>query len=193
MKKIFLIAVLALVAIVSANAQKPQYKDIKGLYNPKEYVPQDIDPYNPSMSALVSFFVPGSAQMLNGSIGRGFIFFGADLIAYNILENAAEELNKLAVTDSDGKLTGYSDEAAAKTQIGIMVGGLAGMLAVAIWSSCDASRMAKVKNMYYQDMYGKQASVNVGLEPFFSLAPTAATPTGSSLTPAAGLSMKLRF
>ena len=193
MKKIIVVAVLAMLALTSANAQMPKYKDIKGLYNPKEYVPQDIDPYSPGMSALVSFFVPGSAQMLNGSIGRGFIFFGADLIAYNILENAAEELNKLAVTDSDGKLTGYSDEAAAKTQIGIMVGGLAGMLAVAIWSSCDASRMAKVKNMYYQDMYGKQASVNVGLEPFFSLAPTAATPSGSSLTPAAGMSLKLRF
>ena len=193
MKKIFLIVVLALVAMVSANAQKPQYKDIKGLYNPKEYVPQDIDPYSPGMSALVSFFVPGSAQMLNGSVGRGFIFFGADLIAYNIIDNSAKELAKLAITDSDGKVTGYTDEAAAKTQIGIMVGGLAGMLAVAIWSSCDASRMAKVKNMYYQDVYGKQASVNVGLEPFFSLAPTAATPSGSSLTPAAGMSLKLRF
>ena len=193
MKKILLVAILALVAMASANAQMPKYKDIKGLYNTKEYVPQAIDPYNPSMSALVSFFVPGSAQMLNGSIGRGFIFFGADMIAYNILENAAEELSKLAVTDSDGKLTGYSDEAAAKTQLGIMVGGLAGMLAIAIWSSCDANKMAKVKNMYYQDVYGKQASLNVGLEPFFSFTPTAATPAGSSLTPAAGMSLKLRF
>ena len=193
MKKVLIIAVLALVAMASANAQMPKYKDIKGLYNPKEYVPQDIDPYSPGMSGLVSFFVPGAAQMLNGSIGRGFIFLGADMIAYNVLENAAEELNKLAVTDSDGKLTGYTDEAAAKKQIGIMIGGLAGMLAVAIWSSCDASRMAKIKNMYYQDVYGKQASVNVGLEPFFSLAPTAATPTGSSLTPAAGMSLKLSF
>ena len=193
MKKILLVAILALVAMASANAQMPKYKDIKGLYNTKEYVPQAIDPYNPSMSALVSFFVPGSAQMLNGSIGRGFIFFGADMIAYSILENAAEELSKLAVTDSDGKLTGYSDEAAAKTQLGIMVGGLAGMLAIAIWSSCDANNIAKVKNMYYQDVYGKQASLNVGLEPFFSFTPTAATPSGSSLKPAAGLSLKMSF
>ena len=193
MKKIIVVAVLAMLALTSANAQMPKYKDIKGLYNPKEYVPQDIDPYNPGLSGLLSFFVPGSAQILNGSVGRGFIFLGADMIAYNIIENAAEEFSGLAITDSEGKITGYTDEAAAKKQLGIMVGGLAGMLAVAIWSSCDATRVAKVKNMYYQDLYGKRAAVDFGLEPFFSFTPTAATPSGSSLTPAAGMTLRFCF
>ena len=47
--------------------------------------------------------------------------------------------------------------------------------------------------MYYQDMYGARASLNVGLEPYFSFTPSPVTPVGSSLTPAAGMSLRVNF
>ena len=90
-------------------------------------------------------------------------------------------------------MTGFSDrDAAGKHITGVLVG-LAGTLATSIWACIDAGKIAKVKNMYYQDMYGRHASVNVGLEPYFSFTPSPATPVGSSLTPTAGMSLRVSF
>lgn len=196
MKKILIAVVVALVAMASANAQVApglKYKDLKGMYNPKEYVPQSIDPYKKGWSGLISFFTPGLGQIMAGEVGRGFIFVGAEAITYTIWRSAVDELMELAVTDANGTVTGFSDEKAAGKHIGWFFGGLAANLAVCIWSSVDAVKVVKVKNMYYQDMYGARASLNVGLEPYFSFTPSPATPSGSSLTPTAGMSLRVSF
>ncbi|MBR5702648.1 MAG: hypothetical protein IKX45_00160 [Bacteroidales bacterium] len=195
MKKILITVIVALMAL-SANAQVApgmKYKDLKKVYNSKEYVQQAIDPYRVGWTKFFTFFTPGIGQIMMGEVGRGFIFVGAEVICTSIVSDSWDGLKPYLVVDANGTVTGVSDKDAAKKHItGILVG-LAGTLATSIWACIDAGKIAKVKNMYYQDMYGRQASVNVGLEPYFSLAPTAATPSGSSITPAAGMSLKLRF
>ncbi|MBR0174162.1 MAG: hypothetical protein IJQ22_01485 [Bacteroidales bacterium] len=169
---------------VQANAQVApgmKYKEIKGMYDAKMYVPQSIDPYNKTVSGVVSFFVPGAAQLCMGEIGRGIAFFAGECVLLEIVKSAGEKFTASVITDETGKVTGYKDEQAAKSSAGIFIGGLVADLALCIWSSCDASKMAKIKNMYYQDLYGRRASLDVNFEPYFAL------------TPSAGMSLKMNF
>lgn len=195
MKKL-LIVVLALAALVQANAQVApgmKYKEIKGMYDAKMYVPQSIDPYNKTASGVVSFFVPGAAQLCMGEIGRGIAFFAGECVLLEIVQSAGEKFIASVITDETGKVTGYKDEQAAKSSARILIGGLVADLALCIWSSCDASKMAKIKNMYYQDLYGRRASLDVNFEPYFALTPSAATASGSTFRPTAGMSLKMNF
>ena len=195
MKKILITVIVALMAL-SANAQVApgmKYKELKEMYNPKEYVKQDVDPYRVGWTQFFSFFTPGVGHLIAGEVGRGFIFIGAEAVCSSIVSNSWEELQKYLVVDENGVVTGFSDKDAAGKQLRWLLVGLAGGLTTAIWSCVDAGKVAKVKNMYYQDLCGRHASLNVGLEPYFSFAPTAATASGSSMTPAAGLSLKMRF
>ena len=195
MKKFLISAVVALVALASANAQVApgmKYKDLKGMYDTKEYVQQPIDPYRVGWTKFFSFFTPGLGQIMMGEVGRGFIFVGAEVICTSIVSDSWDGLKPYLVVDENGIVTGLSDMDAAKKHLtGILVG-LAGTLATSIWACIDAGKIAKVKNMYYQDMYGRQASVNVGLEPYFSFTPASAAPA-SSLTPTAGMSLRVSF
>ena len=196
MKKFLISAVVALVALASANAQVApgmKYKDLKGMYDTKEYVQQPIDPYRVGWTKFFSFFTPGLGQIMMGEVGRGFIFVGAEVICTSIVSDSWDGLKPYLVVDANGTVTGVSDKDAAKKHITGVLVGLAGTLATSIWACIDAGKIAKVKNMYYQDMYGKRASIDLGLEPYFTFASTEVTASGSSLTPAAGLSMKLRF
>ena len=178
MKRILLVLALALVAAVSANAQI-KYKDIKADYNFKEYTAQDIDPYRPGWAAALSFFVPGSSQLVMGETVRGLIFLGGDLIISNFFQDSVTELNKLTVVDSEGNYS-YSDVDAAKKQLIIMASSGVAWLGLAIWSSIDASRVAKVKNMYYQNLH---------FAPAISFAPM----QGGNLQPTAGFALSYNF
>lgn len=193
MKKI-LIIVLALASLVQANAQivpGMKYKQVKDMYDTKMYVPQSIDPYNKTVASVVSFFVPGVSQMCMGEFGRGVAFFAGELVLLEVVRSAGETFTKSVTTDANGNVTGYTDEKAAKTSLGIFLGGLAADLALCIWSSCDAAKVAKVKNMYYQDLYGHRASLDLNLEPYFAPTPSAAS--GNSFQPTAGMSLKMNF
>ena len=66
---------------------------------------------------------------------------------------------------------------------------LAGHAALNIWNICDAARIAKVKNMFYQDYTGNLSRVDVKFEPNLALAPGA----GGALVPTAGFSLSLKF
>ena len=195
MKKL-LIIVLALASLVQANAQivpGMKYKQVKDMYDTKMYVPQSIDPYNKTIASVVSFFAPGVSQMCMGEFGRGVAFFAGEVVLLEIVKSSAETFSKSVITDETGKVTGYNDEQAAKTSVGFFIGGLVADLALCIWSSCDAAKVAKVKNMYYQDLRRMRSSVDFDFAPFFTYAPTAITASGSSLTPTAGLSMRVSF
>ena len=196
MKKILIAVVVALVTMASANAQVApgmKYKDLKGMYDTKEYVQQAIDPYRVGWTKFFSFFTPGLGHIMMGEVGRGFIFVGAEAVCTSIIRDSWDGLKPYLVYDGNGTVTGFSDrDAAGKHITGVLVG-LAGTLATSIWACIDAGKIAKVKNMYYQDMYGRHASVNVGLEPYFSFTPSPATPVSSSLTPTAGMSLRVSF
>ena len=192
MKRIILIAILALAAGFSANAQyaqKQSYKELKEIYNFRVYHEHESDPYNTSMAGLFGFFSPGVPQLVMNETLRGACFFGGSAVCWYVAEDAAQELSKLTAINSEGQAY-YTDTDKAAKYTKIMLGALAVDLGIAIWSCIDAKRVAKVKNMYYQDVYGRQSSVKMNVEPFLSYTPAEVS---GNVQPAAGLSMKLSF
>ena len=178
MKRILIILALALVASVSVNAQI-KYKDLKAQYNYKEYTPQDVDPYRPGWASAISFFVPGSSQLVMGEPLRGLLFLGGSWVLGNVMEDRVNNLGKLLVKDSEGNYDFSDWNAAKKEMVTLALSGVAS-LGLAIWSSIDASRVAKVKNQYYQKLH---------VAPVISLTPI----QGNNLQPTAGLALSYKF
>ena len=192
MKRLLLTILIALSAFASANAQyknNNSYKDLKGIYNPKEYVKQDSDPYNAGWYECASFFVPGVGQLLSGEVWRGLAFIGGEAILASIIADTASEIKKIAVTNESGFLIGYTDEAKGKRNMAVMLSAIGVDLGLAIWSSINAARIAKVKNMYYQDLIGNKIPVELSFSPALTFVPTQSGSTQMS----AGLALQLRF
>lgn len=192
MKRIILIAILALAAGFSANAQyaqKQSYKELKEIYNFRVYHEHESDPYNTSMAGLFGFFAPGVPQLVMNETLRGACFFGGYAVCYFLIDNSGQELSKLIAYDSSQQPY-YTDPDKAAKYTKIIIGSAIVDLGIMIWSCIDAKRVAKVKNMYYQDVYGRQSSVKMNVEPFLSYTPAEVS---GNVQPAAGLSMKLSF
>ena len=192
MKRLFITILIVLSAFGSANAQyanKNNYKELKGIYNPKDYVKHDTDPYNAGWYECASFFIPGVGQLLSGEVWRGLAFIGGEAILVGIITDTASEIEKLAITNEKGFLTGYTDEAMGKKNMAIFLSALGVDLGLAIWSSIDAARVAKVKNMYYQDLIGDKTPVELSFAPAISFAPSQ---SGSSQM-SAGLALQVKF
>ena len=120
MKKILIAVVVALVAMASANAQVApgmKYKDLKGMYDTKEYVQQAIDPYRVGWTKFFSFFTPGLGHIMMGEVGRGFIFVGAEAVCTSIIRDSWDGLKPYLVYDGNGTVTGFSDRDAAGKHI----------------------------------------------------------------------------
>ena len=178
MKRFILVLTLAIVAAVSANAQI-KYKELKSEYSYKNYVAQDDDPYKPGWAGAVSFFVPGASQLVMGETVRGLLFIGGNLVLNTIVNDSYQDLVKLLDVDAQGKPYFTDEEAAAGHMLVLAASGLAS-LGLAIWSSIDASHVAKVKNQYYQ---------NLRVAPTVSLAPA----QNGALKPTAGLALSYSF
>lgn len=146
-----------------------KYKDLKKIYDYRDYIPGLIETYSPAWSGVASWVIPGLGQMISGSVGRGFAYLGGYAGCYLFTMFGA------ALSD-DTAFGGF-----------MALAGCAGMLAVDICSIVDAVRMAKVKNMYMNDLRRKY-SFELNLYPSVNY-----VQTGSSLQPAAGLTLALKF
>ena len=157
MKKILTVLVLAAVC-TAAFAQKVTYKELKHVYNYKDYVKSDVDPYSVGWIIFESFVVPGMGQLMMRETGRGWAFLGASSILSGINDSLIDQIKDLWPKDADGNWAKEPGE--NKDKIVGYLWGIAGVslaeLGVCIWSSIDDSRIAKVKNMYYQS--GKYAT-----------------------------------
>lgn len=192
MKRLFIIILFLSCALTSANAQEAKtvrYSEIKTSYNHKEYTRQATDPYNVGWYECASFFVPGVGQLLAGETWRGLAFIGGEAILMSIINDAASTIDEIAITDERGFLTGYTDTAKGRTNMAVLLGALGINLGVAIWSSIDARRIARVKNMYYQDIIGQHRPVAMGFAPSVSFVHNS---SGEPM-PAAGVSLRMRF
>ncbi len=181
MKRLIISLIIISSAFATANAQflTNNYKDLKNSYNRKEYVKQATDPYNPALYDLASFFVPGSGQLLMGETWRGLAFMGGEIVLVSIITDAVESLKETAILNEKGFVAGYTDEKKGKTSMAVLLSALAADLGLSIWSSIDAGRIAKVKNMHYQSL----------LTPTVVFTPT---PSGSQ-NPSAGFGLQIRF
>lgn len=136
------------------NIPASSYKQIKMNYDYRMYIPQPSDPYNPTVSGICSWLIPGTGQMLCGETGRGLGFLGGYIccsalmgIGSGIISNA------------------YYDDEIVTGSIFLLLGAL-GCVTVDIWSIVDAVHVAKVKNMYVGDMRSKTSSLNIELSPY---------------------------
>lgn len=192
MKKLFITVLVTVMAFATASAQqseKVRYSEIKGNYNPKEYVAQATDPYHVGWYEAASFFIPGIGQLLSGETWRGLAFIGGEAVLVSVITTAAENVANVAITNESGFLTGYTDPKVGKRNMAVMLTALGVDLGLSIWSSIDARNVAKVKNMYYQDLFNGKKPVELSFSPAVSLAPD---PSGA-LHPCAGVSMQLKF
>lgn len=144
-----------------------KYREIRKLYDPKMYVRGLVQNHNPGWSGVASYFIPGLGQMICGEVGRGFAFLGGSIVGISMLTTGS-------LMDADS---------------GVLIGflGLAGYLTANIWSIVDAVQVAKVKNMYEQDLY-RNWSFEMDLYPSVQ---SVKTPSG--LKPAAGMTFAIRF
>lgn len=190
MKRILLILVVALLPI-AANAQYfggARYNDIKDNYNPKNYVASQVDPYSPAWSGVISLWVPGVGQVLSGEVWRGIAFIGGHVFLGSIAEDTANDLAKCVKIDENNNTISWVDKSKGQKDVWILSGCLVADLGLAIWSSIDATRIAKVKNMYYQDQFGKRSAVEMNFAPNVAF-----TPVYGGVQPTAGMAFSLSF
>ena len=149
-----------------------KYREYKDLYYAGNYVRLPGDPYSPALLGIASYFVPGLGQAVAGEWGRALRFFGGCLLG-GIVPAA---------------LAGYKDGAFLEAGLLLYI---TGYLTCDIWSTCDAVRVAKIKNMYYQDLRQQRAAMDWKIEPFFAAAPKSGS--AARTTPTAGLSLRITF
>lgn len=167
-----------------ADSYDVRYRDIVSKYNPRAYQEGSDDPYVPAVAGVASFFIPGLGQCIDGEWGRGLGIFAANL-GFGILETAEASMMFYAATQDASYYKRYS---ASSMSSGTLMGAsmcaailtASAHLVFNIWNICDAVNIAKVKNMYYQD---------INMAPKLALSPS----FGNGLQPAAGLSLTLSF
>lgn len=151
-----------------------KYKELKQIYNYKEFSSSIGDKYSPALSGVCSFLIPGLGQMICGEVGRGIAFLGgsvAGAVGSTVIMNA-----------------GIASKGNVST--GAAIGSLvlaAGVLALDIIAIVDGVRVAEVKNMYEQDLK-KTYSFKMNVYPSFDYAMI-----GNTYQPVAGLKMAVNF
>lgn len=151
-----------------------KYKQLKRIYNYKEYEKTLADRYSPVWSGVASFFIPGLGQMISGEVGRGFAYLGGHvggMILAPLIIGAGTDVY------------GYVSTGAALTALAIY----AGVIAIDICAIVDGVRVAKVKNMYEQDLK-KLYAIDVDLYPSVNF-----VQLGNNIQPTAGLTLAMKF
>lgn len=155
------------------------YKELKNIYNPKEYIRDVSDPYNSGVAGVCSFFIPGLGQIIDGEVGRGLLIMGGAAVVGAVTYGVAAGIAGNAQTDV----------IPAAAPVLLLVGAV-GVLAIDVWSIFDAVKVAKVKNMYNQDLRKLFTDNNIDV----TLSPSLAyVPMSNGLTPAAGVALRVSF
>ena len=186
MKRLLFVILAAILSAGAASAQimdkdlkeGMKYREVKELYNYKEYTPALTDRYTPAGAGVASFFIPGLGQMLSREVGRGFAWLGGHAAAY-LVTYLGMNYYVLGTTSNSTDMAG--------TGALITLAGCISMLTVDICSIVDAVRVAKVKNMYEQDLR-RMYSLDVDLHPSVNYIQTA-----DGVQPTAGLTLALNF
>lgn len=139
-KFLLLFTVLIGVSLMSVNAQNYEVNKLK--YDYRMYVPEFGDPYNPTIAGVCSFLLPGFGQVISGEIGRGLSFF-VGYVSSAIVSGIGDLMRDAGLDAENESITSIGN--------GIILVGVAGALGVAIASTVDAVKVAKVNNLYVSD------------------------------------------
>ncbi len=181
-----LLFVLFIFSCTCFNIQAQSYKINKLNYDYKMYIPQPSDPNNPAVMGIASFLVPGLGQMLSGEVRRGIAFLGGSVACMTVAVTGAVTSHKEVLTPyGSGSIRTWETN---PTGVAVMITGLVTMLAIDIWATVDAVKVAKVNNMYIQDLRGDLSIVKIEMLPFVDTK----NYLGQTNT-SAGLSLKVTF
>ena len=150
-----------------------RYSELQYIYNKNQYVPSMHDRYSPAGSTVASVFIPGLGQWICGEVGRGFAWFGGEVGAYLCFYSGL--VSGLAGAPSEVTAT-------------LILTGAAGDILMRVLSAVDANKVAKIKNMYYQDLR-KAYPVEFSMYPSVDFIKTA----DNRAQPAIGLTLALKF
>ena len=146
--------------------ERMKYSQYSSIYNPSLYTPEFDDPYSPTGCGIASFFIPGLGQAIAGEWGRAAcFFFGAGL--------------PIAVLPLISEYESWS-----------LYVGAGATLFIDIWNIVDAVRVAKIKNMFMQDIRILRSEMSFDMTPSLMMVPD--LQNGWS-APVAGLSLNVRF
>lgn len=146
-----------------------KYRNYSSLYRASDYVWAPGDRYLPALSGVASFIIPGLGQMICGEVGRGFAFLGMTVGVPVVATVAAVAFDSYA-------------SMASCIAVGVL-----GCLAIDIWNIVDAVQVAKIKNMYLQDMR-REYSFDMDLFPSVNC-----IPTSSGMQTSFGLTLAMSF
>lgn len=155
---------------VAGIAPGMKYKQLKPMYNYREFTPTLADRYSPAWSGVASFFIPGLGQMICGEFGRGFAWLGGS-IGCSIVAAVGSGLAQFGSVG--GAVTSFVASA--------------GVLVIDICAIVDGVRVAKVKNMYEQDLK-KVYALDVDLYPSVNYIQTT-----YGVQPTAGFTLAMKF
>ena len=164
MKKLILVSIIFL-GLAASNVNAQTYSENKLKYDSHMYIPQIGDPYSPALSGVCSFLIPGLGQMISGEVGRGLGFLGGSAACGVVSVVGMIVYSSSVMNYSYGSI--YSPSSGVGAGLALMVIGYGGMAAIDIWSIVDAVNVAKVNNMYIQNLR-KSSSVNIEVAPFTS-------------------------
>jgi hypothetical protein len=148
-----------------------KYSELKHIYNYKDYVSTYAEYHSPSWSGFASFLVPGLGQMLCGSVGRGLCFLLGTAGCYSLMYSGIDR--SAATNGESGRTLTFLSSAA--------------VLTLEICAIVDAVRVAKVMNMYENDLRGRY-SLDLNLYPSVEY-----TLTSNGVKAAPGLTLALNF
>ena len=176
MKKSIIVSLMLLALVANICAQR--YSLNKNKFDSHLYIPQYDDPYNPAISGICSFVVPGLGQIYCGETGRGIAFLGGYVGCFVLAEAGAVQITSNLGYNNDPGYSNYSNAG-----VGTFLLGLGGMAVVSIWSIIDAIHVAKVNNMYIQGLR-KTSSLKLEMSPYMeqlSINNQVVTPVGMTM------------
>ena len=163
-----------------------RYRDYKRFYNKRDYIRMEGDPYSPWLAGWASYFIPGLGQCACGEWGRGLSFFLGTYLTGSMAIASLADCTACYVYDEQDYCyyDSYNRDCSGAVTLLLAAG------AIYVWNICDAVKVAKIKNMYYQDMYGRRNEIKLHIEPYLGCSPTPAV-SGTNL--ASGVSLKVNF
>lgn len=199
MKKLTLFIFVVLIAYASASAQKvPQvqfpepvdgilpgmkYSKLKKLYDYKDYTETYLDVYNPRVMGAMSYFIPGLGQIVCGEVGRGLAWLGGTyFIGLTTMITSLPESEGYPATAEEINSSSGEDRAVISLAL------ISSYIALHICNIIDAIRVAKVKNMYQNDLFRQMYSYDVDIYPSLNY-----TKTAAGVKPTAGVTLAFRF
>ena len=205
MKKLVLVLFVALAAVFSASAQYSsapevfannpdkvvpglKYRQLKKLYNPKNYAYLAEPAYGTGRSWL-NLLVPGLAQFTMGEPGRGtrYLLFG--LMGEGMLYIAAHDYVYYSLDKDSRKALNMDDSFmdSGAQAIPLLFGSII-LVTDYLCAIANANKIAKVKSQYKYDLNKLGRQVTFTTSPFL-------TPVqiGNDVQPVAGLTFAMRF